>query len=79
VGQSVWNTSSIKSGKENIDNLIGSLAFNLARVRVEGPKFIHQLSIDLNYVNPSVFCQDFIIDMSIINFFGPLFPVGSSV
>ncbi|KAJ6293458.1 hypothetical protein OIU78_025438 [Salix suchowensis] len=36
MGQSVWNTSSIKSGKENVDNLIGSLAaVNLARVRVE--------------------------------------------
>ena len=95
MGQSVWNTSSIKSGKENVDNLTGSLAFHLSKGGQGGRskihfslflknhfslplKFILQLSIDLNYVNPSVLFQGFIIDMNMLKSSGALFRTGSS-
>ncbi|KAJ6776698.1 FATTY ACID HYDROXYLASE [Salix koriyanagi] len=39
VGQSFWNTSSIKNGNENVDNVIESIELHPARVNVEGLKF----------------------------------------
>lgn len=85
MGQSFWNTSSIKNGKENVDNLIESIALHLARVNVEGlkfiflSKFVHRPSIDLNHVNPSVVYQGFRLDMDVINFCRAHSHPGSSV